>query len=206
MGQTARQAFSDLDKITSHAKKFGISLPIVINTSMVDHFQHFSGLIFYFVAADSRKRKRGGVNILSAGGTYDKLIRQFRRVAATSHISHCGVGVSIAIEETFSALVEDQEALLPFQYDVFVCSTGPKSMQKESMQFARDLWNAGINCNAKISYGAMSLGDAQSVWIKEEIQHMVVFKDQDPAESVEYFVKGSVLISVTKSPNFSGMF
>lgn len=174
IGQTARQAFSDLEKITSHAKKFGISLPVVVNTSMVYNFQHFSGLIFQFVAADSRKRKRGGVDILAAGGRYDKLIGQFRRVADTS----CGVGVSIAIEKIVSALVEDQEAFVPCQYDVFVCSTGFKPMQEESMHIARDLWNAGIK--ATISYGAILLEEAQEVCKREGIQHMVVLKDLDP--------------------------
>ena len=174
IGQTARQAFSDLEKITSHAKKFGISLPVVVNASMVYNFQHFSGLIFQFVAADSRKRKRGGVDILAAGGRYDKLIGQFRRVADTS----CGVGVSIAIEKIVSALVEDQEAFVPCQYDVFVCSTGSKPMQEESMHIARDLWNAGIK--ATISYGAILLEEAQEVCKREGIQHMVVLKDLDP--------------------------
>ncbi|XP_074628735.1 eIF-2-alpha kinase GCN2-like [Acropora palmata] len=174
IGQTARQAFSDLEKITSHAKKFVISLPVVVNTSMVYNFQHFSGLIFQFVAADSRKRKRGGVDILAAGGRYDKLIGQFRRVADTS----CGVGVSIAIEKIVSALVEDQEAFVPCQYDVFVCSTGSKPLQEESMHIARDLWNAGIK--ATISYGAILLEEAQEVCKREGIQHMVVLKDLDP--------------------------
>ena len=46
--------------------------------SMVYNHQHFSGLIFQFVAVNKRKRKRGGVDILAAGGRYDKLINYFR--------------------------------------------------------------------------------------------------------------------------------
>ena len=196
IGQTARQAFSDLEKITSHAKEFRISLPVVVNTSMVYNFQHFSGLIFQFVAADSRKRKRGGVDILAAGGRYDKLISQFRRVADTGS---CGVGVSIAIEKIVSALVEDQEAFVPCQYDVFVCSTGCKPMQEESMHIARDLWNAGIK--ATISYGAILLEEAQEVCKREGIQHMVVLKDLDPG-----FVRVSLFMLMTNSPRFFSMF
>ncbi|KAJ7390569.1 Eukaryotic translation initiation factor 2 alpha kinase 4 [Desmophyllum pertusum] len=85
VGQTARQSFHDLEAITSHAETFEIGLPLLVNTSMVYNFPHFSGLIFQFVAANKRKRKRGGVDILAAGGRYDKLINNFRRGAEAAH-------------------------------------------------------------------------------------------------------------------------
>ena len=177
IGQTARQAYHDLEKITSHAKTFGISLPLVVNTSMVYNFQHFSGLIFQFVAANIRKRKRGGVDILAAGGRYDKLISQFRRADALFP-SPGGVGVSIAIEKIVSAVVEDQDAFVPCAYDVSVCSAGHNPMQQERMRIARDLWNVGIK--ATMSYGLMPLEELQEICKKQGVQHMVVLKEQEP--------------------------
>ena len=176
VGQTAQQAFHDLETITSHAKTFGITLPLFINTSMVYSFQHFSGLIFQFVAKN--KRKRGGVDILAAGGRYDKLISQFRRVADASHPSSGGVGVSIAIEKIVSSVLEDEDALVPCAYDVFICSAGHNPMEVERMGIARDLWKAGIT--ATISYGTTPLDELQEFCKQEGIQHMVVLKEQEP--------------------------
>lgn len=178
IGQSARQAYGDLQKIITHAETFGITLPLVVNTSMVYNFQHFSGLIFQFVATNNRKRKRGGVDIFAAGGRYDKLISQFRRGADASFASPGGVGVSIAIEKIVSAVVEDEYAFVPCAYDVFVCSAGHNPMQQERMRIARDLWNVGIK--ATISYGAMPLEELQEICKKEAIQHMVVLKEQEP--------------------------
>lgn len=188
VGQTARQSFHDLETITSHAETFGITLPVVVNTSMVYNFQHFSGLIFQFVAANKRKRKRGGVDILAAGGRYDQLISHFRRGAEASLPSPGGVGVSIAIEKIVAAVLEDQNALVPCAYDVFVCSAGHNPMQPERMRIARDLWKADIK--ATISYGTIPLEELQEFCKQEGIQHMVVLKEQEP---------GSVRVSLPLS-------
>ena len=178
VGQTARQALHDLETITSHAETFGITLPLFVNTSMVYNFQHFSGLIFQFVAKNERKRKRGGVDILAAGGRYDKLISQFRRGADASHLSPGGVGVSIAIEKIVSSVLEDQDALVPCAYDVFICSAGHNPMKVERMRIARDLWKAGVT--ATISYGTTPLEELQEFCKQEGIQHMVVLKELEP--------------------------
>ena len=188
VGQTARQSFHDLETITSHAETFGITLPVVVNTSMVYNFQHFSGLIFQFVAANKRKRKRGGVDILAAGGRYDQLISHFRRGAEASLPSPGGVGVSIAIEKIVAAVLEDQNTLVPCAYDVFVCSAGHNPMQPERMRIVRDLWKADIK--ATISYGTIPLEELQEFCKQEGIQHMVVLKEQEP---------GSVRVSLPLS-------
>ena len=178
VGQTARQSFHELETIVSHAETFEISLPVVVNTSMVYNFQHFSGLIFQFVAANKRKRKRGGVDILAAGGRYDKLINSFRRGAETTIPSPGGVGVSIAIEKIVAAVLEDQDAVVPCAYDVVVCSAGHNPMQAERMRIARDLWKAGIK--ATISYDTMPLEELQDFCKEGAIQHMVILKEQEP--------------------------
>lgn len=191
VAQTARQSLHDLETIASHAETFGIALEIVVNTSMVYNFQHFSGLIFQFVAANKRKRKRGGVDILAAGGRYDKLISQFRRGAEASLPVPSGVGVSIAIEKIVSAVVEDEYTLVPCAYDVFVCSASRNPMQQERMRIARDLWKAGIK--ATISYSTMTLEELQDICKKEGIQHMVVLKEQEPG-----FIRVRLLLSREK--------
>ena len=117
--QTARQALYDLQTIVSHTEALEINLPVVVNTSMVYNFQHFSGLVFQFVAANTRKRKRGGVDILAAGGRYDKLINIFRVAAAeATHPLPGAVGVSIAIEKIVASVLEDPHSVIPCTYNV----------------------------------------------------------------------------------------
>ena len=184
VGQTARQIVHDLEAITQHVQTFKINLPVKVNTSMVYNYQHFSGLIFQFVAANKRKRKRGGVDILAAGGRYDKLIKEFRRGGEATHPSHGAVGVSIAIEKIVAAVLEDKDVSNLCPYDVLVCSAGRNRMEAERMRLAHDLWECGIKAN--ICYDSkdmVSLEEQQEFCKQSGIQHMVVLKEQE-GESV----------------------
>ena len=194
VGQTARQAFHDLETIVSHTEALEINLPVVVNTSMVYNFQHFSGLVFQFVAANTRKRKRGGVDILAAGGRYDKLINSFRRAAAeATHPSPGAVGVSIAIEKIVASVLEDQDSVIPCAYNVLICSAGHNPMHAERMRIARDLWKAKIK--ATISYETMPLEELQESCKEGGIQYMVVLKEQEP---------GSVRVNIRMKVSFTG--
>ena len=186
--QTARQALHDLETIVSHTEVLEINLPVVVNTSMVYNFQHFSGLVFQFVAANTRKRKRGGVDILAAGGRYDKLINSFRHAAEVTHPSPGAVGVSIAVEKIVTSVLEDLNSVIPCACNVLVCSAGHNPMYAERMRIARDLWKAKIR--ATISYETMPLEELQEFCKEGRIQHMVVLKEREP---------GSVRVSVRTS-------
>ena len=180
VGQSARQILHDLKAITQHAETFKIDLPVKVKTSMVYNYQHFSGLIFQFVAANKRKRKRGGVDILAAGGRYDELINYFRRGGEASHPNPGAVGVSIAIEKIVAAVLEEEDVTNLCPYDVMVCSVGRNPMQTERMRIAHDLWECGIKAN--ICYDSkdmVSLEEQQEFCKQSGIQHMVVLKEQD---------------------------
>ena len=183
--QTARQALDDLETIVSHTEALEINLPVVINTSMVYNFQHFSGLVFQFVAANTRKRKRGGVDILAAGGRYDKLINIFRGTPEITYPFPGAVGVSIALEKIVASVLDDSDSAIPCACNVLVCSAGHNPMHAERMRIARDLWKAKIK--ATISYETMPLEGLQKFCKEEGIQHMVVLKEREP---------GSVRVSV----------
>ena len=180
VGPSARQILHDLEAITQHAQTFKINLPVEVKTSMVYNHQHFSGLIFQFVAANKRKRKRGGVDILAAGGRYDELINHFRRGGEVSHPNPGAVGVSIAIEKIVAAVLEEEDVSSLCPYDVMVCSAGSNPMQTERMRIAHDLWECGIKAN--ICYDSkdiVSLEEQQEFCKKSGIQHMVVLKGQE---------------------------
>ena len=188
VGQAARQALHDLETISSHIETFGIGLPIVVNVSMVYNYHHFSGLIFQFVAANKRKRKRGGVDILAAGGRYDKLVAHFCNGAEAMHSTPGAVGVSIAVEKIVAVVLERETPTVPSVYDVLICSAGHNPMHAERMRIARDLWKAGIK--ASIYYDTkdmIPLEEIQEVCKQQSIQHMIVLKEQET---------GSVRVSI----------
>ena len=175
VGQAARKAFHDLEAIESHATAFGVAQQILVNTSMVYNIQHFSGLIFQFVAANNRKRKRGGVDILAAGGRYDSLVAHFRR--GDPHQSPGAVGVSIAVEKIVTAVVADKDAALPGACDVLVCTAGHNPILAARMRIARDLWTAGIK--ACVNYEPRSLEQLQEHCREVGISQMAVLKEQE---------------------------
>ena len=180
VGQSTRQVLHDLEAITQHAQTFKIDLPEKVKTSMVYNHQHFSGLIFQFVAANKQKRKRGGVDILAAGGRYDKMINQFRREREATNPSSGAVGVSIAIEKIVAAVLEEEDVTNLCPYDVMVCSAERNPMQTERMRIAHDLWECGIKAN--ICYDSkdmVSLEEQQEFCKQSGIQHIVVLKEQD---------------------------
>ena len=180
VGQSTRQVLHDLEAITQHAQTFKIDLPVKVKTSMVYKHQHFSGLIFQFVAANKQKRKRGGVDTLAAGGRYDKMINQFRREREATNPSSGAVGVSIAIEKIVAAVLEEEDVTYLCPYDVMVCSAGRNPMQTERMRIAHDLWECGIKAN--ICYDSkdmVSLEEQQEFCKQSGIQHIVVLKEQD---------------------------
>ena len=180
VGHAARQALHDLELITSHAETFDVGLPIVVNVSMVYNFHHFSGVIFQFVAENKRKRKRGGVDILAAGGRYDKLVTHFSREADAAHPTPGAVGVSIAVEKIVAAVLEHEASAVPSAYDVLICSAGHNPMHAARMRIARDLWKAGIKASISFDTKEMiPLEEIQEYCKQGGIQHMVVLKEQE---------------------------
>ena len=178
--RNSSQALRELDALLSHASTFGIKLRIVFNTALVYNIQHFSGLIFQFVALNQRKRRRGGVDILAAGGRYDKLISHFRRGADAGYQVPGAVGVSVAVEKIVAAVLEIEESLLPNSCDVLVCSTGQNSMMEERMRIARELWTAGIRTNLFYdSKSVYSLEELHDYCRQTKVGHMVVLKEQE---------------------------
>lgn len=47
---------------------------------MVYNVQLYSGMMFQFVCELKKKRRRGGLDVLAAGGRYDETVNNFRSV------------------------------------------------------------------------------------------------------------------------------
>lgn len=176
----AKQALQELQAVISHCATFDVKLPIVVKTTFVYDIQHFSGIFFQVVASDNRKTKRGGGDILAAGGRYDKLIAHF---VHGTQAQHCpgAVGVSIAVEKIVSAVYKDDSLNLPCACDVLVCSTSQTSLLTERMRIVRELWSAGIPATLMYDSPAkFTLEDMQDYCRETGIPHLVFLKEQDP--------------------------
>lgn len=176
----ARHALQELQSVVSHCATFDVKLSIVIKTTFLYNIQHFSGILFQVVATDNRRLKRGGVEILAAGGRYDKLIAHFIHGTQAQHCP-CAVGVSIAVERIVSAVSNDESINLPCTCDVLVCSTSETSMLNERMRIVRELWSAGIPATLMYDSPAQfTLEEMQDHCRETGIPHLVFLKEQDP--------------------------
>ena len=179
--RASAQAVRELEALHAHALAFGVKLRMVFNPSLVYNILLFSGLIFQFVAVNQRKKKRGGVDILAAGGRYDKLISYFRPATDAGHQAIGAVGVSIGFEKIVTAVLDDKETLLPDSCDVLVCSTGNNSMMDERIRIAQELWCAGVKTSL-FYYGSRnlySLEDLQDYCRQMKVGFMVLMKEQE---------------------------
>ena len=58
-----------------HSCKLVVSfLQMIITLSLVYNIQCFSGMIFQFVAESVHRKKKSAMDVLAAGGRYDKLV------------------------------------------------------------------------------------------------------------------------------------
>lgn len=147
VGSLAKQGLSDLLTFTKNAQSFGLEMPICIQTSLAYNLNIFSGIVFQIVA-ESKRKKKHGVDILAAGGRYDNLLEMFRRSGEQKYSPH-GVGISIAVEKIVNALLldlEDDETVLSdlSDCDVLVGVMGESTQPEQRLSVVRDLWLQGL--------------------------------------------------------------
>ncbi|XP_022239338.1 eIF-2-alpha kinase GCN2-like [Limulus polyphemus] len=110
----AKQALHELDVIVSHLMALGVNskINIVVTPALVYKITNFSGMLFQFVCQLKKKNRKSGMEVLAAGGRYDKLVSMFRLPQSnlsSKEISQSAVGVSIAVERIVGALTEDEQ-------------------------------------------------------------------------------------------------
>ncbi|XP_071832965.1 eIF-2-alpha kinase GCN2-like isoform X2 [Apostichopus japonicus] len=171
----AKQALIELEGIISRAEVFGVKQKIVVAPSLVH--KYYSGYVFQFVAQFTKKNKKYTMqDILAAGGRYDNLIPQHRIPSAQANPSvPKAVGVSIHFDKIVTALMHDEEAVVPV-CDVLVCVMSSSYSIKECIQVVRSLWVNNIK--ADILYDAsMGLEEIQEYCRAFRVSHIVILKD-----------------------------
>ncbi|XP_021938823.1 eIF-2-alpha kinase GCN2 isoform X2 [Zootermopsis nevadensis] len=173
----AKQGFHELETIIMNAEALGVKCPIVVAPGLVYNVQQYSGMMCQFVCELKKKRRRGGLDVIAAGGTYDKMLADFRRTldmtsVASKEVSQAAAGISISLDKIVSALQDENNVPA---VDVVVCSVGNRSMVKEKAAVIRELWAAGIK--SSLIDSLQSLEEIKDYCQENLVPHIVMLKD-----------------------------
>lgn len=140
-----------------------------------------SGALFQFVAKKKRKQKASGIDILAAGGRYDKLISIFSR-GREMPPGYGAVGVSINVERIIQSAMQEPDDVTLSTCDVMVCAVGENPMVKKRSDLVVAL-RAQLGISASIWYDVLTdarLDSTQSFWRDCGIQYVVIFEEKAP--------------------------
>ncbi|KAK4885013.1 hypothetical protein RN001_001284 [Aquatica leii] len=179
----AKQALQELKFIIQNAEALGVTINIVIAPGLIYNAQQYSGMMCQFVCELKKKRRRGGMDVLAAGGRYDKMIMNYRNIKEEANmlnkdIQQAAVGVSISLDKLIQALQEEgeSESVNVSSLDAVVCSLSGKVSIKEKFRVLRDLWLAGIRCTL---IEATNLEEIQELRAELNSPHVIMLKDSD---------------------------
>ncbi|XP_036039268.1 eIF-2-alpha kinase GCN2 isoform X2 [Onychomys torridus] len=175
VAQLVKYSLKDLEEVVGLLKKLGVKLQVSINLGLVYKVQQHTGIIFQFLAF-SRRRQRVVPEILAAGGRYDLLIPKFRGPQALGPVP-TAVGVSIAIDKIFAAILNMEEPVTVSSCDLLVVSVGQMSMSR-AINLTQKLWTAGIT--AEIMYDwSQSQEELQEYCRHHEITYVALVSDKE---------------------------
>lgn len=129
--------------------------PITVVPLLTYNVQQHSGVIYQITCELKHRRRRGGQDVIAAGGRYDKMLMSFRKVLertgmASKETKQYGAGISISLDKLVSAIAETCENLNGENkcgIDVAVCCEGQgseKRREKEMIGVLREIWSLGL--------------------------------------------------------------
>ena len=184
-----KQGLSEIDKLIKCIASLNVDHPICVCTSLTSNTCSESGIVFQFVAENSRKKKHGGVDILALGCCYNELIESMSRYAECSTVP-TAVGVSIAVEKLLVAAVEEltqdesgctATSRLSTEEKVLVGSVTSTPNIDMLLQVLCELWSAGIAATL-FSYELnqdYTLEEMQDYCKDNSMNYFVVLKESD---------------------------
>lgn len=129
--------------------------PITVVPLLTHNVQQYSGVIYQITCELKHRRRRGGQDVIAAGGRYDKMLMSFRKVLertgmANKETKQYGAGISISLDKLVSAVMEVCENLGENKcgIDVAVCCEGNQESEerreKEMIDVLREIWLLGL--------------------------------------------------------------
>ncbi|MEM9770513.1 MAG: ATP phosphoribosyltransferase regulatory subunit [Cyanobacteria bacterium P01_D01_bin.73] len=114
-----------IDLLENCGKARGKALPIILDLSLVQHFNYYTGIIFDVVSAAPT-----GHALLAQGGRYDQLLGLYH----SQDTSYPGIGFSFNVEPLHQVLLKTDH--LPDTIPVSDCLVIPRSPQSQAAAFA----------------------------------------------------------------------
>lgn len=128
--------------------------PITVVPLLTYNVQQYSGVIYQITCELKHKRRRGGQDIIAAGGRYDKMLMSFRKVLertgmASKETKQYGAGISISLDKLVSAVAETCEnGESKCGIDVAICCEGSPETEgrreKDMINVLREIWSLGL--------------------------------------------------------------
>ncbi|XP_031334945.1 eIF-2-alpha kinase GCN2 isoform X2 [Photinus pyralis] len=179
----AKQGLQELKIIIQNAEALGVNFNVVIAPGLLFNVRQYSGMMCQFVCELKKKRRRGGMDVLAAGGRYDGMIASYRNVKEEAimlnkELQQSAVGISISLDKLIQAVQEggDFSEATTSNLDAVVCSLGNKIAPRERFLVLTDLWAAGIRC---CLIEASSLEEIQEQCTELSVSHIIILKETE---------------------------
>ncbi|XP_012527780.1 eIF-2-alpha kinase GCN2 [Monomorium pharaonis] len=150
----AKEGLKDIETIISNVECLGVKWPITVVPLLTYNVQQYSGVIYQITCELKHRRRRGGQDIIAAGGRYDKMLISFRKVLertgmASKETKQYGAGISISLDKLVSAVTETCEGgESKCGIDVAVCCEGSLEnegrREKDLINVLREIWSLGL--------------------------------------------------------------
>ncbi|XP_031785554.1 eIF-2-alpha kinase GCN2 [Nasonia vitripennis] len=197
----AKEGLREIEIVIANAEALGVKCPITVVPLLVHNIQQHSGIIYQITCEIKKRRRRGGQEVIAAGGRYDKMLASFRQVLertgmASKETKQFGVGISISLDKLASAACELSEDLCrdnKFAIDVAVCCVdGVPRREKELADVLRELWSLDL----RVTCLDFSTTEEILEYCRENgINHVVMLKSGE---------KGSLRIETWERDRFQG--
>ncbi|KAJ8673725.1 hypothetical protein QAD02_004987, partial [Eretmocerus hayati] len=178
----AKEGLREIEIAIANAEALGVKWPITVAPLLVHNIQQYSGIIYQITCEIKRRRRRGGQDVIAAGGRYDKMLSSFRQILertgmASKEMKQYGVGISISLDKLVCAASESSEDLChddSFGIDVAVCCVdGLPRREKELADVLRELWSLGLRIT---SLDISNFEEILEYCRENHINHVVVLK------------------------------
>ncbi|KAL3285701.1 hypothetical protein HHI36_000232 [Cryptolaemus montrouzieri] len=176
----AKQALEELKTIIDTAVAMGVTFDILIAPGLICNVQQFSGMICQFVC-EFKKRKHNKMEVLAAGGRYDRMIAHYRDMQkgniTSKELSQSGVGISISLDKIVQAIQKEEllNGNAVGRFDLIVCSLGNKHCSSEIVKV---LSSSTTNIRWTILEAA-NMKEVDEYREELRVPHVIILKDTD---------------------------
>ncbi|CAL7948676.1 unnamed protein product [Xylocopa violacea] len=192
----AREGLRKIEIVMENIETLGVKWPVVVVPLLVHNINQYSGIIYRITCKVKRHRKKGGEEVIAAGGRYDKMLFSFKKILertemASKEIKQYGAGISISLEKLVSAVSETTELFeCKYGIDIAISCMDNHHREKEMVELLKELWNLGMKVRI---LDLPSLEEILEYCQENSVNHVILFKDGE---------KGSVRIQSWERDRF----